>query len=90
VPDRLDDLLLIVSELIANSVHHAGTAATLELTVYTTDATLRISLRDEGRRSPDDWRLDQASDRLRLVEQLADGLSMNPREGIVTVELRRT
>jgi anti-sigma regulatory factor (Ser/Thr protein kinase) len=47
----LDDLRLIVSELVTNSIRHAGlrTSDPIDLEVSVVESTIRLELRDSGR-----------------------------------------
>jgi anti-sigma regulatory factor (Ser/Thr protein kinase) len=84
--ERLNDMRLLVSELVTNSVRHArngGGADDLELQVSLSDATIHVCVTDRGPgfhaepRTPDD---DPGSGwGLFLVEQLSDrwGVELN-------------
>lgn len=53
MPERLvDDALVVVSELVANVVRHAGTVSTLELELGGHGPTLRIALADGSSTAP--------------------------------------
>jgi anti-sigma regulatory factor (Ser/Thr protein kinase) len=75
--DRLDDILLLVSELITNSVRHAGLAGgdLIELHVDVDTGTVRVEVIDPGpgfAADPADPNPDQGSGwGLHLVELLA-------------------
>lgn len=49
--DHIDDAVVITSELVTNALTHAGT--TCEVSVSVDSASLRISVIDEGRGTPD-------------------------------------
>ncbi|HEY7631155.1 MAG TPA: ATP-binding protein [Thermoleophilaceae bacterium] len=83
--ERLNDMRLLVSELVTNSVRHArnGKAEDLELEVTVSDETIHVCVTDKGpgfeptQRTPDD---DPGSGwGLFLVEQLSDrwGVELN-------------
>jgi anti-sigma regulatory factor (Ser/Thr protein kinase) len=83
--ERLNDMRLLVSELVTNSVRHArnGKAEDLELEVTVSDETIHVCVTDCGpgfeptQRTPDD---DPGSGwGLFLVEQLSDrwGVELN-------------
>jgi anti-sigma regulatory factor (Ser/Thr protein kinase) len=83
--ERLNDMRLLVSELVTNSVRHArhGTGEELELSVSVSDETIHVCVSDQGPgfeatpRTPDD---DPGSGwGLFLVEQLSDrwGVELN-------------
>jgi anti-sigma regulatory factor (Ser/Thr protein kinase) len=48
--DRLEDLRLVVSELVTNSIRHAGLEASsmISLRVSTTAAVIRVEIHDDG------------------------------------------
>jgi anti-sigma regulatory factor (Ser/Thr protein kinase) len=84
-PERLHDMRLLVSELVTNSVRHAGAdrSEELELEVRVSDETIHVSVTDRGPgfeaapRVPED---DPGSGwGLFLVEQLSDrwGVELN-------------
>jgi anti-sigma regulatory factor (Ser/Thr protein kinase) len=49
-PERLEDLRLVVSELVTNSVRHAGLGAEqqIDLRVDSTDDRIRVEIHDAG------------------------------------------
>jgi anti-sigma regulatory factor (Ser/Thr protein kinase) len=95
-PQTMDDLRLLVSELVTNSVRHAGLreSQTIELTVSISTDVVRVEVRDEGagfepeprerdRTDPSGWGL-------YLVGRLADRWGVD-NDGVTTVwfELQR-
>ena len=86
---RLEDLLLIVSELVANSIAHAARTELdfIDLVTHISPGVVRVSVRDAGAGLPDDW-LARAGSGLRLVGRLADRLIAEPGSAVVTVEVR--
>lgn len=51
-PGEIDDALLVVSELVANVVRHAGTVSTLELELGDEGTRLRVALADGSCTAP--------------------------------------
>jgi anti-sigma regulatory factor (Ser/Thr protein kinase) len=45
---RYDDVVLVVSELVTNSVRHAASEQTIEMTVEVSDARIRLEVSDRG------------------------------------------
>jgi anti-sigma regulatory factor (Ser/Thr protein kinase) len=86
--ERADDLLLIVSELVANSVVHAGLSHLDDIDVVArfTPDLIRVTVADPGYGLPDDWRW-RAGMGLRLIEALADRLILQPGSAVVTIEM---
>jgi two-component sensor histidine kinase len=85
--ERLEDLLLIVNELIANGIVHGPARDHIDLTAHIRPGMVRVSVHGGGIGLPDDWRA-RAADGLRLVERLADRLMLDPTSGVITVEVR--
>jgi anti-sigma regulatory factor (Ser/Thr protein kinase) len=96
-PDRLDDAMLVATELVTNSVRHAGLTegAPIELDAAVADGHLRLSVRDRGRGFDPPARLrpppaEELGHRgLWIVHALAERVVVDRREGRVTVELPR-
>jgi anti-sigma regulatory factor (Ser/Thr protein kinase) len=96
-PHRLDDAMLVMTELVTNSVRHAGLAegAPIELDAAVADGHLRLSVRDRGRgfdaparrRPPPAEELGHRG--LWIVYALAERVVVDRPEGRVTVELPR-
>ena len=94
----LDDLRLIVSELVTNSIRHAGlrTGDPIDLEVSVDESTIRLELRDRGRgfaapATPlDPFR--ESGWGLFLVSRLADRWGVSTEDGMTTVwiEIHRT
>lgn len=90
LPRQLDDILLLVSELVTNSVRHAGLDGTdrIELAVDLDGSTIHVEVRDPGpgfQPSTGRPRPDRGSGwGLHLVELLADKWGVNG-EGSGTV-----
>ena len=82
--ERMRDVRLLVSELVTNSVRHAGGEA-VRLVVALTGTLLRIEVHDPGHgfehKPPSDDPLRASGWGLVLVEELADrwGIDHNPR-----------
>jgi anti-sigma regulatory factor (Ser/Thr protein kinase) len=87
-PERADDLVLIVSELVANSLVHAGLTHgdDIDVVARLTPEAIRITVVDPGSGFPDDWRW-RTGMGLRLIERLADRLVVQPGSSVVTVEM---
>ena len=87
-PERADDLVLIVSELVANSIVHGGLSHHDDIDVVARfmPEAIRITVADPGDGFPDDWRW-RTGMGLRLIEQLADRLVVQPGSSVVTVEM---
>ncbi len=51
-PELVEDALLVVSELVANVVRHAGTVSTLELELGKGGTALRVALADGSSNAP--------------------------------------
>jgi anti-sigma regulatory factor (Ser/Thr protein kinase) len=91
------DVVLLISELVTNSVRHAGLDAwqPLQLSVQTDDETVRITVRDPGPGfSPPDAPSDPAHVGgwgLVLVDQLAErwGVDHDGEANVVWCELER-
>jgi anti-sigma regulatory factor (Ser/Thr protein kinase) len=47
-PTALDDVRLLVSELVTNSIRHAGSGIGVDLTVRTNEGTVRVEVKDAG------------------------------------------
>ena len=45
---RSDDVVLVVSELVTNSVRHSGSDRTIEMTVDVRDNSIRVEVTDSG------------------------------------------
>ncbi len=45
---RYDDVVLVVSELVTNSVRHSGSDRTIEMTVDVRDNSIRVEVTDSG------------------------------------------
>lgn len=76
--ERVDVTVLLVSELLANAVMHAGTGVHLRLDVGS--KTLRVEVEDSGSEMPDPVVVDEMAEGGRgwlLVEQLADRCGWN-------------
>jgi len=76
--EHTDVAVLLVSELLANAVVHAGTAIRLHLDVG--EETLRVEVEDSGIKMPDPVVADEMAEGGRgwfLVEQLADRCGWN-------------
>jgi anti-sigma regulatory factor (Ser/Thr protein kinase) len=77
-PQTLDDLRLLVSELVTNSVRHAGLAQSqaIELKVKLLPETVRVEVNDQGSGFQPTPRTAQSDDQsgwgLYLVSRLAD------------------
>jgi anti-sigma regulatory factor (Ser/Thr protein kinase) len=86
--ERADDLVLVVSELVANSVVHAGLSHVddVDVAAWFAPGVVRITVADPGYGFPDDWRW-RAGMGLRLIEELADRLTVQPEPAVVTVEM---
>jgi anti-sigma regulatory factor (Ser/Thr protein kinase) len=93
----LDDLRLIVSELVTNSIRHAGlrTSDPIDLEVSVNESTIRLELRDRGRGfapppSPTNP-FQESGWGLFLVSQLTDrwGVSTEAGETTVWIEIHR-
>jgi two-component sensor histidine kinase len=86
--ERLDDLLSIVNELVANSVTDAGLSDVedVHLVVRFPPEMVRVTVADLGQGFPEDWRWRRGMG-LRLVELLADRLVVEPGSAVVTVEI---
>lgn len=74
-PSRLDDLRLLVSELVTNSIRHANDSASFDLRIVGTASGIRVEVEDRG--TGFDPGADHPSDGrsgwgLFLVEVLAD------------------
>jgi anti-sigma regulatory factor (Ser/Thr protein kinase) len=92
---RLDDVVLMVSELVSNSVIHAGLAADGRITVLAavTPDGVRVTVCDCGRGfrpAPVPGRAGVGGKGLLLVGRLADAVEIDGRKGRVTLEVRRT
>lgn len=94
----LDDLRLIVSELVTNSIRHAGlrTGDPIDLEVSVDESTIRLELRDRGRgfaapATPSDP-FRESGWGLFLVSRLADRWGVSTEDGVTTVwiEIHRT
>lgn len=92
----LEDLRIIVSELVSNSVLHAGLDRTdvIRLTVDVTRARIVLSVRDDGcgfrpgrALMPPSSQTDGRG--LGIVSLLSDRLLVDPARGQVTVEVLR-
>jgi anti-sigma regulatory factor (Ser/Thr protein kinase) len=85
----IEDLLLIVSELIANNITQAAVTERdqIDLIAHVSPDVVRVCVRGRGIGLPDDWRA-PAADGLRLVERLADRLILEPTSGVITMEMR--
>lgn len=86
---RYEDVALVVSELVTNSVKH-GSPGDIQVMVKTTDDSIRLEVRDSG------TGFDTSTPRgegmgLKIIEALADdwGISRDG-EFVVWVELRRS
>ena len=75
-PELLDDVRLLVTELVSNSVRHAAAGPLVELDVFLTAAHLRIEVVDEGGGfTPETRSPGQSAEGgwgLHLVDRLAD------------------
>lgn len=87
----LDDLRLIVSELVTNSIRHAGLRPSdpIDLEISVTDSTIRLELRDRGRGfapppSPNN-QFQESGWGLFLVSQLTDRWGVSTEDGMTTV-----
>ena len=87
----LDDLRLIVSELVTNSIRHAGLRAgdPIDLEVSVNRSTIRLELRDRGRGfapppSPANP-FQESGWGLFLVSQLTDRWGVSTEDGVTTV-----
>ena len=89
-PDALDQVRLLVSELVTNSVRHAGLSheETIALRVSTSDSSVRVEVVDTGpgfapgTREPTLYQ--DSGWGLYLVEQIADrwGVERDPRTSV--------
>jgi signal transduction histidine kinase len=81
-PDREDVVLLMLSELVANSVRHSGHASegNVDVIVLSADHTVRIEVRDPGPGSGVEPTPSPEHSGLRIVESLADrwGVTYDP------------
>jgi anti-sigma regulatory factor (Ser/Thr protein kinase) len=93
----LDDLRLIVSELVTNSIRHAGlrTGDPITLEISVDETAIRLELRDRGRgfeppATPANL-YQESGWGLFLVSQLTDGWGVSTEGGLtrVWVEIRR-
>lgn len=85
---RCDDVLLLVSELVSNSVRHTG-SCDIDVRVRATDGRIRVEVSDEG---PGFTRDTPRGDGLGLtiVDKLADSWGIEPGERFtVWAELTR-
>jgi len=86
-PERKADLCLLLHELVANSVLHAGAdaSAMIDVQLLIADATVRVAVSDHGSASvPAVLAYDAGRDGgrgLRLVEDLSDAWGMR-RDGV--------
>ena len=92
---RLEDVVLIVSELVSNSVIHAGLCADGRITVLAavTPDGVRVTVCDRGRGfrpPPTPTQADMGGKGLLLVRRLADAVEIDGRQGRVTLEVRRS
>jgi anti-sigma regulatory factor (Ser/Thr protein kinase) len=82
-PDVMDDVRLLVSELLTNSVKHGGTARrdAIEMTVEVGSDSVRVNVRDAGRGfryvRPDHPERDSGWGLL-LVDQISDRWGVEP------------
>lgn len=80
---RYDDVVLIVSELVSNSVRH-GSTEEIDIKVTSNDEWIRVEVKDSGPGfSIDDPRGDGLG--LAIVEKLADRWGMKDGQGAFTV-----
>jgi signal transduction histidine kinase len=81
-PDREEVVLLMLSELVANSVRHTGRASErdVDVIVRNADHTVRIEVRDPGPGSGVEPTPSPEHSGLRIVESLADrwGVTYRP------------
>ena len=81
-PDREEVVLLMLSELVANSVRHSGHASEgdVDVVVRNADHTVRIEVRDPGPGSGVEPTPSAEHSGLRIVESLADrwGVTYEP------------
>jgi signal transduction histidine kinase len=81
-PDREEVVLLMLSELVANSVRHSGHASErdVDVIVRNADHTVRIEVRDPGPGSGVEPTPSPEHSGLRIVESLADrwGVTYRP------------
>lgn len=87
----LDDLRLIVSELVTNSIRHAGmrTGDPIDLEVSVDESTIRLELRDRGRGfeppvTPTNL-FQESGWGLFLISQLTDRWGVSTEGGLTTV-----
>jgi anti-sigma regulatory factor (Ser/Thr protein kinase) len=91
--DRLDDARLILTELVCNSLAHAGGGGDIEVTAHVSRERLRVTVYDGGARLP--WPSRPTSREgaaagcwgLVIVDELADLLEVDARQGAVSFEL---
>lgn len=91
--DRLDDARLILTELVTNSLMHAGGDGDIELTAHVSPERLRVTVYDGGSGLP--WAMEPTSGAraaggcwgLTMVDGLADLLEVGGRVGAVSFEL---
>ncbi len=82
IEEPLDDALLVVSELAANALTHAGSSYRVRLS--TTDQALRIEVDDDGAGTPEPQPLTETEEHgrgLHLVGALAASWGMEAAEG---------
>lgn len=75
-PDRLEDLRVMVSELVTNSVVHSGLkrGAPILLLVKVLPERVRVEVADPGRHFPDTWKPPREHNGrgLMIIDRLAD------------------
>jgi anti-sigma regulatory factor (Ser/Thr protein kinase) len=91
---RLEDVVLVVSELVSNSVIHAGLTTGDRITVLAavTPDGVRVTVCDCGRGfrpPPTPAKAGVGGRGLLLVRRLADDVEIDGRRGRVTLEVRR-
>lgn len=77
---RFRDVSVILSELVTNSVNHAGSVDEVRITVSVSDESIRVSVTDAG---PcfEDLSSSEGGLGLRLVETIADAWGIDSHDG---------
>jgi anti-sigma regulatory factor (Ser/Thr protein kinase) len=81
--DRMDEVVLAISEVVTNAVRHAGMGPDEEIVVSLDDDgdRIRIEVQDSGSGflpQPADRTTDEGGHGLRLVEEVADAWGVEP------------
>ncbi|WP_256107571.1 ATP-binding protein [Streptomyces sp. ODS05-4] len=87
-PGRVDDAVLVVSELVANAVRHAP--GPRELTLTERAGTLDVAVADRGEELPQRWSRggERGGFGLPLIERLGGRMTVVPALGGKTVHVR--